>query len=275
MWNLPDGTLLRDHPARWCSALAWNARSDRLASGDGRQVRVIDRDGHRCWTSEPLPSTVAGLSWLRADGRRIAAAAYQGVTIFEPATDRAVEHLAAPGAIAGVAVAPNGRWVVGGSQDATLHGWKVPGGDDFRMSGFATTVSRLAFAPDGRWMACNGGDVVAFWDFSGAGPIDRETMLGEGHRGSVTALTWANTGRLLATADATGDVALWRLDPSARPGDRIRPTWVAGTGDAASAVTHAGGYVVSGHRSGALHCAVQAGPAPDAPVIRGTAGTRP
>lgn len=220
-------------------------------------MRVLDRDGAPRWISPALPSTVAGLSWLRSDGRRIAAAAYQGVTIVEPATDRVVEHLPAPGAIAGLAVAPNGRWVVGGSQDATLHGWKVPGGDDFRMSGFPTTVSRLAFEPGGRWMACDGGDTIAFWDFSGAGPTGREALLGQGHRGAVTALAWAPTGRTLATADATGDVALWRLDPAARPGDRIRPTWVTSTGDPAGALAHAGGHIVSGHRSGALACAAR------------------
>lgn len=256
IWDLADGTLRGEHPARWCSALAWNARSDRLAIGDGRRVRLLDRAGTPRWTSAELASTVAGLSFLRRDGRRVAAAAYLGVTILEPATDRVVEHLAAPGAIAGLAVAPTGRWVVGGSQDATLHGWKVPGGDDFRMSGFPSTVSRLAFEPDGRWMACDGGDTVAFWDFSGAGPTGREAVLGQGHRGAITAMAWAPAGRVLATGDACGDLALWRVGGSARPGDRIRPTWLAGTGDPVDAVAHIDGHLVSGHRSGALRCAV-------------------
>jgi hypothetical protein len=252
VWDLTDGRLLREYAARWCSALAWSARSDRLALGDGRLVRVLDRDGDLRWTSPPLPSTVAGLAWLRRDGRRVAAAAYQGVTILEPATDRLVEHLPAPGAIAGLACSPSGRWVVGGSQDATLHGWKVPGGDDFRMSGFPTTVSRLAFAADGRWLACDGGDTVAFWDFSGAGPTGREALLGEGHTAPITALAWAVTGRTLVTADAAGDVALWRLGPTARPGDHIRPGWRASTGDPAGAIVQVGDQVVSGHRSGAI-----------------------
>jgi WD40 repeat protein len=252
VWDLADGRLLREHPARWCTALAWSARSDRLALGDGRLVRVLGRDGDLRWTSAPLPSTVAGLAWLRRDGRRVAAAAYQGVTIMEPATDRVVEHLPAPGAIAGLACSPSGRWVVGGSQDATLHGWKVPGGDDFRMSGFPTTVSRLAFAPDGRWLACDGGDTVAFWDFSGAGPTGREAVLGPGHPAPISALAWANTGRTLVSGDASGDLALWRLGPTARPGDRIRPNWRASTGDPVGAVAVVGDRIVSGHRSGAV-----------------------
>lgn len=252
VWDVADGRLLRSHDVHWCSTLSWSARSDRLAIGDGRRVRVSDHDGTIRWTSPPLPSTVAGLAWLRRDGRRLAAAAYQGVTIVEPATDRVVEHLAAPGAIAGLTCSPNGRWVVGGSQDATLHGWRVPGGDDFRMSGFPTTVSRLAFAPDGRWLACDGGDTVAFWDFSGPGPTGREALLGQGHQAPITALAWAGAGRVLATGDATGGVALWHLPPTARPGDRIRPARMTSTEDPVAAIVHADGRVVSGHRSGAV-----------------------
>lgn len=260
VWDLGDGRCVADLPARWCSALAWTARGDRLAVGDGKRVRLIGRDGGVHWSSDPLPSTVAGLSWLRRDGRRIAAAAYQGVTIFEPATDRLVEHLAAPGAIAGVAVAPNGRWVVGGSQDATLHGWKIPGGDDFRMSGFPTTVSRLAFESGGRWMACDGGDTVAFWDFSGPGPTGREAMLGQGHAHPVTALAWRpGDARTLVTGDAGGDLLSWRIGPGEGPGSRLRPRATRSTVDAITAVSVLDGHVVAGHRSGAVTYGAGAG----------------
>lgn len=259
IWDLTDGALLHEHAIRWCSSLAWAAHSRHLAAGDGRTVRRFTRDGHPDWSSTPLASTVAGLAFLRRDGRRIVAAAYQGVTILEPDTDRVIEHLPAPGAIAGLAVAPNGRWVVGGSQDATLHGWKVPGGSDFRMSGFPTTVSRLAFEPGGRWMACDAGDSIACWDFSGAGPTGREAVLAEGHTTAVTALCWAppdGTGQVLISADTAGDVALWRIEPHHGPGDRLRPSRTAATGDPTGAVAAAGTHIVSGHRSGAVrwHC---------------------
>ncbi|MBC3191842.1 WD40 repeat domain-containing protein [Pseudonocardia sp. C8] len=253
IWDVGTGRLLADHPARWCSALAWTASGDGIAIGDGRHVRVLDRDGNARWGSTAMRSTVAGLSWLRRDGRRIAAAAYRGVSILEPATDRVIEHLPAPGAIAGIAVSPHGRWVVGGSQDATLHGWKVPGGDDFQMSGFPTTVSRLAFDSTGRWMACDGGDTVAFWDFSGSGPTGREAMLGQGHRGSISALAWStDTQRTLVTGDATGDVAVWHLGPDAGPGTRLRPSRTRTGDDPVGAVAARHGHVIVGHRSGAL-----------------------
>jgi WD40 repeat protein len=258
--DLPTTTVLRECPTRWCAALAWAANSRELAAADGKQVRVLDRVGHRYWTSPPLPSTVTGLTWLRRDARRLAAAAYQGVTIYEPATSRVAQHLAAPGAIAGLAVAPNGRWIVGGSQDATLHGWRVPAGNDFRMSGFPSTVSQLAFDPTGRWLANDAADSLTLWDFSGPGPTGRDALVAEGHPSRITAFTWARacgpgeTIRELYSGDDAGNLALWRVHPHHRPGDRIRPTGILDTGDPVTALTTNDTQLISGHRSGALRC---------------------
>jgi WD40 repeat protein len=257
VFDLADGSVVADHPHHWCGCLAWASKSGDLAANDGRLVRVYSADGRLRWASPPLPSTVAGLAWMRADGRRLAAAAYQGVTIFEPGTDRAVARLPAPGAIAGIAVDPNGRWVVGGSQDATLHGWNVRNGSDFQMSGFPKLVSRLAFESSGRWMCCDGGDTLVCWDFSGSGPTGREGLLAEGHRNDVTALAWAPAGGsapILVSGDAAGEVALWRLGPSSRPGGRIRPFWRTATGDPVGAIAATRDRIFSGHRSGAVCC---------------------
>lgn len=257
LFDLSNGSVLADIPHQWCGCLAWAAKTGDLAANDGRSVRVYTRDGQLRWTSPPLQSTVAGLAWMRADGRRLAAAAYQGVTIFEPGTSRTIAELAAPGAIAGIAVEPNGRWVVGGSQDATLHGWNVRDRSDFQMSGFPRRVSRLAFESSGRWMCCDGGDTVVFWDFSGRGPTGRNGLVAEWHRADVTALAWLPTdGRnpVLISGDASGGVALWRLRPNSQPGGRISPFWKTATGDPVEAVAAAGNRIFSGHRSGVVRC---------------------
>lgn len=257
VFDLTDGSVVADHPHQWCGCLAWAGKSGGLAANDGRLVRIYDRDGQLRWSSPSLQSTVAGLAWMRADGRRVAAAAYQGVKVFEPDTDRVIARLPAPGAIAGIATAPNGRWVVGGSQDATLHGWNVRDGSDFQMSGFPKLVSRLAFEASGRWMCCDAGDTIVCWDFSGSGPTGREGLLAEGHRDDVTALAWAPTGGsapTLVSGDAAGDLALWRLGPSSRPGGRISPLWRMATGDPVGAIAATRDGVVSGHRSGATRC---------------------
>jgi WD40 repeat protein len=179
------------------------------------------------------------------------------VTIFEPGAHRVVDHFAAPGAIAGLALSPNGRWVVGGSQDATLHGWNVRDGSDFAMSGFPKTVSRLAFESSGRWLCCDGGDAVVCWDFSGSGPTGRQAVLAEGLSADITALAWGpsnGAATVLAAGDAAGDIASWRLGPQLRPGQRIRPSWTVATDDPVSAVVAVGNRIISGHRSGVVRC---------------------
>ncbi|WP_051166582.1 WD40 repeat domain-containing protein [Amycolatopsis orientalis] len=239
MWSA-DGEQLASSAAGWSAAAAWDARSVRLAVADGRQVRVLDRNGEICWSSGPLASTVTGVRWPRG-ALRVAASAYQAVTIFEPETDRITRALPAPGAISGLAAAPNGRWVVGGSQDATLHGWKVDDGSDFRMSGFPGTVSQLSFEDTGRWMACASGDVLTCWDFSGAGPAGRSAVALTGHTAPVTASAWLpGDRRTLVSGDQDGTVLLWRLTPAARPGDQIRPAGGLRDDDPVTALATAG-----------------------------------
>ncbi|MEJ8277672.1 WD40 repeat domain-containing protein [Pseudonocardia spirodelae] len=222
LWD-DDGARVASADCGWSATAAWDDRSGALAVGDGRHVRLLDRDGVVRWSSPRLSSTVTAVVWPR--GRlRVAAAAYRGVTILEPSTDRVTATLAAPGSISGLAASPSGRWVVGGSQDATLHGWKVDDGSDFRMSGFPTTVSLPTFAGTGRWLACCSGDVVTCWDFSGAGPTGREAAVLNGHGAPVTGLAWAPGDRhLLVSGDEAGTVLLWRLDATVRPGARPQP----------------------------------------------------
>jgi WD40 repeat protein len=222
IWNA-EGDLLATSNAGWSAAAAWDARSAHLAVADGKQVRVLDRNGEIRWSCDPLASTVTGVLWPRGT-LRVAASAYQGVTIFEPDTDRITQTLRAPGAISGLASAPNGRWVVGGSQDATLHGWKVNDGSDFRMSGFPATVSQLSFEETGRWMACASDDVITCWDFSGAGPTGRAAVVLTGHDATITASAWLpGDRRALISGDEDGTLLLWRITPGTRAGDELRP----------------------------------------------------
>lgn len=223
LWDTTSGDLLSGEKAQWSASAAWDDRSGRLAVADGKRVRILDRDGAVRWSSPPLASTVTNVLWPR--GRlRVAASAYQGVTVLEPSGDRVTNRLRAPGAISGLAASPNGRWIVGGSQDATLHGWKVADGSDFRMSGFVAAVSRLAFEDSGRWMACASAEVLTCWDFSGKGPTGRAAVVLAGHHAPVTAFAWApGERRTLVSGAEDGTVLVWRLTPTTKPADELRP----------------------------------------------------
>jgi WD40 repeat protein len=160
------------------------------------------------------------------------------VTIFEPDTNRITNTLRAPGAISGLTAAPNGRWVVGGSQDATLHGWKVDDGSDFEMPGFPATVSHLAFEDSGRWMACESAEVLTCWDFSGAGPTGRAGVVLTGHQSAVSAFAWMpGSQRTLISGDQDGTVLVWRIAPTTKPGDELRPAGGVRDDDPVTAIT--------------------------------------
>lgn len=237
LWSATDGAVLHSEGAGWSASAAWDRKSQSLAVADGRRVRVLDRSGLTRWTSEPLTSTVTNVLWPRGQ-LRVAASSYQGVTIFEPETDRITNVLEAPGAISGLAAAPNGRWVVGGSQDATLHGWKVTDGSDFQMTGFPATVSQLAFEDGGRWMACESAEVLTCWDFSGAGPTGRAGVVLTGHQAPVTAFAWLPGRRqTLISGDQDGNVLVWRIAPATGPGDELRPTGGLRDDDPVTAIT--------------------------------------
>jgi WD40 repeat protein len=237
LWSATDGAVLDASSSGWSASAAWDERSQALAVADGKRVRVLDRSGAVRWSSDPLPSTVTNVLWPR--GRlRVAASAYQGVTIFEPESDRITNTLHAPGAISGLAAAPNGRWVVGGSQDATLHGWKVADGSDFQMSGFPATVSRLAFDDGGRWMACESAEVLTCWDFSGGGPTGRAGVVLAGHQAAVAAFAWLpGAPRTLVSGDVDGNILVWRLAPATKPGDTLRPVGGLRDDDPVTAIT--------------------------------------
>lgn len=252
LWTVADGRLLADTGSAWSAAAAWDQACGSLAVADGRHVRVLDREGALVWSSPPLTSTVTDLLWVRG-GRRIAAAAYQGVTVFEPESDRMISRLRAPGAISGIAASPNGRWVVGGSQDATLHGWKLADGSDFRMYGFPGTVSRLAFESGGRWMACDSAEMLVCWDFSGSGPTGRAAVSLPGHQQPITAFAWLPGSRCtLISGDVGGAVRTWRLPAGTKPGDELRPLDSIDGDDPVSAITADGNRAYVGRRSGRI-----------------------
>ncbi|MDA3630851.1 hypothetical protein OU415_35875 [Saccharopolyspora sp. WRP15-2] len=252
MWSATDGAVLHTARAGWSASAAWDARSQSLAVADGKRVRVLDRSGTVRWSSQPLPSTVTNVLWPRGR-RRVAASAYQGVTIFEPDTDRITNTLRAPGAISGLAAAPNGRWVVGGSQDATLHGWKVDDGSDFEMSGFPATVSDLAFEDGGRWMACESAEVLTCWDFSGTGPTGRAGVVLTGHQAAVSAFAWLpGQHSTLISGDADGTVLVWRIATTTRPGDELRPAGGARDDDPVTAITTSRETAYIARRSGRI-----------------------
>ena len=76
------------------------------------------------------------------------------------------------------------------------------------MSGYPGKPSALAFDASGTLLATSGGNTATVWSFEGNGPEGTQPGELEGHIESVTSLTFAKTGRRLASGGRDGVVVV-------------------------------------------------------------------
>lgn len=224
IWTATNGLVpLPGHG--WCAALAW-ADDGRLAVATGRSAHVYDAAGATVpvlsWQTPPAASTVTGLTWLR-DGRELAVAAYGGVTCFTKTRSKPARRFDYTGSLLDIAASSDGRWLVSGNQDASVHIWRTRDGDELEMSGFPGKVSAVEFHSAGRWLYADGGDQPTIWDFAGTGPRGRQpAMLRLGGLVGSTRYAWHPQEPLVAAADSIGEVGLWEA-PSLAAGELNAP----------------------------------------------------
>ncbi len=214
------GRTVAIETGRWSATARW-ADVQRVAVASGKTALVLDAEGKQLWATEPAASTVTDLAWLR-QGRRLAVAAYGAVRCHERHQKRPVETYPYIGSHLALAVAPTGRWICSGNQDASIHIWRTRDGSELTMSGYPEKVSRLAFDDTGFWLAADGAPDVTVWDFSGKGPAGTAPRSLREHE-TVTALAWRPGGGChLASGGDDGTLALWHAT-SGRPQARLRP----------------------------------------------------
>lgn len=225
-WN-PDDGLYPLHSDGWCGVLAWHD-ADRVAVGAGRRAVVLDTmaGGLRpAWATPEAASTVTTLNWLR-QGRELAVGAYGGVRAYSRGRDLPARDLAYAGSLLAADATADGRWLVSGNQDASIHVWRLRDGAELEMAGFPRKVTVVAFDPAGRWLAANGAQDSTVWDFSGKGPGGTSPrLLTQDSDEGATALAWHPRLPVLATG-GRGSVAAWWV-PGASVGRPQAPGWSA------------------------------------------------
>ncbi|MFJ5533921.1 WD40 repeat domain-containing protein [Streptomyces sp. NPDC093261] len=251
LWRRSDGRTTVRESGAWSAAAAWadgmgvpaGRGRGRVAVASGRRALVLDTEGSELWRTEPAASTVTDLAWMR-QGRRLAVAAYGAVRCHERHTEKPVVTYPYVGSHLALAVAPTGRWICSGNQDASIHIWRARDGGELTMSGYPEKVSRLAFDDTGFWLAADGAPDVTVWDFSGKGPEGTAPRSLRCHE-TVTALAWRpGAAGHLASGGADGTVALWHAT-AGRPQTRLRPVReLDGTGAAVAALAWAGPHLL-------------------------------
>lgn len=194
----------------WVELIEWSPDGRFLATGAGRTLTLWEQDGAVFQTWKNHRSTLAALCW-RADAKKIAAACYGGVQVYDPLSEQPDQLLPWKTSLLSLAWSPDQRWVVAGTQDLSVQIWPQPfvAGDELAMSGYAAKVRDLAWHHKGRLLATGGGEEIMVWDCGGSGPAGTTPRILGGHLGLITALKYQARGHLLASGATDGLLRFW------------------------------------------------------------------
>jgi WD40 repeat protein len=115
-----------------------------------------------------------------------------------------------------VAISPDNRWVVTGSEDNTARLWdlsaKDPAANPIVLRGHNGPVSAMAISPDNRWIMTAGGrgNTARLWDLSAKDPGANPIVL-RGHEGRVSAVAISPDNRWVVTGSEDKTARLWLL----------------------------------------------------------------
>ncbi len=222
-WDAAAGqhTATAELGADWVEHLAWlpmpsgpqlstlnsQPSGPLLFASCGRALHALRPDGTSAHTFKPAPKTISALACPPAGGV-LAAAHFGGVELWDTDDFILQKHFPYANGIHALVWSPDGRWLISGNQDPSVHLW-IPAEDiELNMSGYESKVKHLAFDHTSHWLATGGGRDVCVWDCSGAGPEGREPAMLP-HDTPICAVAFQNTHGLLASASTDGVVQLW------------------------------------------------------------------
>ncbi len=204
--------MVGEERGKWIDAVA-RAPSGALAWSAGRTVRATDGKGET--KSFEAPSSVRGLAFF-PKGFRIAAAHYNGVSLWFPNTAAKPEYLEWKGSHLDAAVSPDGKFVITSMQENTLHGWRLADQKHMRMSGYPAKTRSLSWSHNGEWLATSGAEASVIWPFQ-----TKEGPMGRGPREcgvrpkKVTRVAFHPASLVLAIGYEDGWIILCRLSDGA------------------------------------------------------------
>ncbi|HXQ81867.1 MAG TPA: WD40 repeat domain-containing protein [Opitutaceae bacterium] len=214
LWDTAAGQHVATAPLGrpWVEHLAWRpaGAAPILAAAAGRKLVFINPDATVRHAFQDAPKTISALAWHPL-GSRAAVAYFGGVCLWGADDALAQSEFPYGNGIHALAWSPDGRWLVSGNQDPSVHIWMVESGVELQMSGYEGKVRHLSFDFGSRWLATSGGRDVCVWDCSGAGPEGREPVM-LAHEAPVCGVAFQRTHGLLASASQDGALMLWSAE---------------------------------------------------------------
>jgi len=192
----------------WVEHLAWSPAGNHLATVSGRMARVWTWDTKPVFEIEPATTTIGALAWNRV-GTQLATAGYGGVRIAEARRGSVVRELPWYASPISLAWSPDDSVIACGTQECSVHFWRLASGKDSEMSGFTAQPRALGWSHDGKLLATSGGRASSLWSFE-AGPEGHSPTLLLAHQALCTVLSFHPTLPWLASGGDDAAIFVWR-----------------------------------------------------------------
>lgn len=210
-WDAAGGAQLWRSPRgrQWIEKLAWRADGTLLASAVARQLTLWNGDGTAAHAFDALPASINSLAWSR-DSRDLAAATHGGVALFRIDSARYDYRLLTLAETCLTAeFSRNGRVIVTGTAEGSVHFWYLASSRDSQMRGYGSKVEFTLFTADSRYLFTAAGNELVIWDFGGKGPEGTRPQQCRGHTERITAIAVQPNGNHAATVGKDWRLSLW------------------------------------------------------------------
>jgi WD40 repeat protein len=192
----------------WVEHVAWAPDGTKVATSSGRVVCIWTASGTLAWKTDPHESAVTGVAWNRRS-TELMTACYGGAQLFRVEPRSKTRRFPWRGSLVSLALSPSGAVLACGTEDCSVHLWRLSTGRESEISGFLSKPRVLAWDAEGKLLATSGDRTVSVWPFDERGPEGRRPIPLIGHGAVCTALAFHPHAPLLASGADDMQVLLW------------------------------------------------------------------
>jgi WD40 repeat protein len=196
--------------------VSWAPDGRHLATACGTIARIWNASAEPVWRTDPHASPVTGLAWNRR-GTELATACVGGVQLFRIASPSRARRLPWRGALISLAWSPTDAVIACGTDEHSVHFWRVASGQDSEIYGFPSKPLALSWDASGKMLATGGDVSVSVWVFDAGGPEGRPPIRLAGHQALCTALAFHPREACLASGGDDMSVLLWKPTQATTP----------------------------------------------------------